>query len=152
MSTFTWFATAVPAPARKNFHVQLGVHFEEVKEQLDTIKLDAAGEEVLGNAKAAMGALAAMLKKGNTQIEAVDWHDFFDAIVDQRVTGTGLAYMIGADLPGAITEVDSSNESKFVDGKPIWDENGKIAKGPNYRKANLLPYLPATTTIAILDK
>ena len=65
-------------------------------------------------------------------------------------TGIGLAYTIGADVDGGIDEVNSSNESKYVDGQPLWDANGKIAKGPNYRRANLLPYLPATITI--LDK
>lgn len=150
MPTIEWFRRAVPAPAHKNFHVQLGVHVEEFGEHLESLSVDAASAGVLAAAITAVKTLAAELKTGGVKIESVDWHEFFDAIIDQRVTGTGLAYMIGGDLDGAVAEVDGSNESKFVDGKAIFDENGKIKKGPGYWKANLAPYMP--TVVTILDK
>ena len=37
----------------------------------------------------------------------------------------------------AVGRVNKSNWSKFVNGKPIFDENGKIAKGPDYVKCDL---------------
>lgn len=150
MNTTEWFRRAVPAPTRKNFHVQTGVHVEEFKEMLETMVVDAGSEKLLAETIIMVGLLATGLKKGTVSVEKVDFVEFFDAIVDQRVTGCGLAYMIGADLEGGVTEVDSSNESKFVDGQPIWDENGKIGKGPNYRRAELAPFMPAY--VSILDK
>ena len=151
MSTQEWFRRAMPSPNRKNFHVQLGVHVEEFSEMLVTINgADSASAKLIADALDAAKALATGLKTGVVQISDVNWVEFFDGVMDQRVTGIGLAYIIGADVDGGIDEVDSSNESKYVDGQPVWDANGKIAKGPDYRRANLLPYLPATITI--LDK
>ena len=48
--------------------------------------------------------------------------------------------MLGYDMDAAIDEVDRSNWSKFdEDGKPIFNENGKVMKGPNYTKPKLKP-------------
>lgn len=151
MSTQEWFRRAMPVPTRKNFHVQLGVHVEEFCEMLVTLAAgDAESLELITTAIDATSALALGLKGGTVDIAGADWVEFFDGVMDQRVTGIGLAHIIGADVDGGINEVDSSNESKYVDGQPVWDANGKIAKGPNYRRAQLRPYLPATITI--LDK
>lgn len=49
---------------------------------------------------------------------------------------------IKADFYGAFNEVQRSNLSKLgADGKPIYNEAGKIQKGPNYSEPNLLPFL-----------
>lgn len=147
MSTTEWFKRAVPSPTRKNFHVQLGVHVEEFREMLESLEVDAVSKPKFIQTIAAIEALANELKTGVVQVCSADWVEFYDSIVDQRVTGTGLAYMIGADLPGGVAEVDASNESKFVDGQPVWDANGKIAKGPNYRRPDLSKFLPAEVTV-----
>ena len=45
------------------------------------------------------------------------------------------------NIVDAMDEVNDSNFSKFDNtGNPIFDENMKVAKGPNYRKANLKPF------------
>lgn len=47
-----------------------------------------------------------------------------------------------ADFYGAFAEVQRSNMSKLgADGKPIYNEAGKIQKGPNYSEPALLPFL-----------
>lgn len=52
--------------------------------------------------------------------------------------------MLGADFDGAFTEVQRSNMSKLDEyGEPIYREDGKILKGPNFSEPNLLPYLPS---------
>lgn len=44
----------------------------------------------------------------------------------------------GVNVSAVVEEINKSNWSKFDDnGMPIYDENGKIKKGPNYMKANL---------------
>lgn len=64
--------------------------------------------------------------------------DLIDSYMDQLVTVIGSAYTQHYDVLGAAAEVDSSNWSKFdEDGNPIFDENKKVKKGPNYRKAVL---------------
>ena len=60
---------------------------------------------------------------------------------DQIVTAIGVGYMLDFDMVGALTEVNSSNWSKFEDGEPIFDENGKIAKGKDYFKPELAKYI-----------
>ena len=40
--------------------------------------------------------------------------------------------MMGYDIEGAIEEVCRSNESKFENDRPVFDADGKIAKGRNY--------------------
>lgn len=43
----------------------------------------------------------------------------------------------GWDLDEALDRVHESNLSKLVDGKPLKREDGKVQKGPNYKKPNL---------------
>jgi hypothetical protein len=45
------------------------------------------------------------------------------------------------DIAGALKEVDDSNWSKFEDGKPVFDANGKIKKGRHYQAPQLEKYL-----------
>lgn len=44
----------------------------------------------------------------------------------------------GYDLNEALDRVHKSNLSKLVDGKPLKREDGKVLKGPNYMKPNLI--------------
>lgn len=48
------------------------------------------------------------------------------------------AAAFGWDLTEALDRVHKSNLSKLVDGKPLKNENGKVLKGPNYRKPILI--------------
>ena len=49
--------------------------------------------------------------------------------------------MLNYDVVGGLDEVNRSNYSKFVDGQPLFDENRKIKKGPQYSRPDLTPYL-----------
>lgn len=64
-----------------------------------------------------------------------------DALCDQIVTATGVGTFLGMNVPGAMDEVNRSNYSKFVDGQPIFNENRKVMKGPNYTKPDLTPFV-----------
>jgi hypothetical protein len=144
-ATLAWFDQARPQPTNKQFHTQLGVHFEEVGEMIDEIfPLAGKAEVLLHEARVALKALSAYLK---TSEQAVTIHpenrkDFLDAICDQIVTGTGVAAHAGFPVVEAMDEVNASNWSKFVDGKALVDANGKIMKGPDYFQADLGQFVP----------
>lgn len=145
-----WHQSAIPNPTKDNQRVILGVHFEECSEMLETIHMEYGDIISLKPAVAHnyLTTLADTLKK-NKEVEVIitDRKELLDSLADQIVTAIGVGYMHGFDILGAIAEVSRSNDSKFVDGKPIFDINGKIAKGPNYFKPNLEPFLGTDPTI-----
>lgn len=66
-----------------------------------------------------------------------------DGICDLLYTTIGLALALGCDIEGAFAEVQRSNMTKLgADGKPIYREDGKVLKGPNFEPPRLEPYLP----------
>ena len=134
----SWINEAKPTPTDRDVQVQLGVHFEEVTEHLDTLKgLDETSRVALVEAQAVLRYLASGLKQDFVKVEIADRKEFLDACCDQIVTATGSAHLAGMSIVEAVIRVNQSNWSKFVNGKPIFDENGKIAKGPDYVKCDL---------------
>ena len=77
--------------------------------------------------------------------EAIDRKDIkevADALTDILYVTYGAGHAFGIDLDKCFEEVQNSNMSKLGnDGKPIYNENGKVMKGPNYFKPNLGKYL-----------
>ncbi len=143
-SIFNWFAIARPIVTSKSMHTQMGVHFEEVSEMLEEIiGLDDQTTLLINKAREANHELANHLKANDVcvKIPLENRKAYLDALCDQIVTGTGCAYDQQMNISEAIDEVDDSNYSKFVNGEAIFDENGKIAKGPNYFKADLSKFI-----------
>ena len=65
-----------------------------------------------------------------------------DALTDILYVTYGAGHAFGIDLDKCFDEVQNSNMSKLgADGKPIYNESGKVMKGPNYFKPNLSKYL-----------
>ena len=61
-----------------------------------------------------------------------------DALTDILYVTYGAGHSFGIDLDKCFQEVQNSNMSKLgVDGKPIYNDKGKVMKGPNYFKPNL---------------
>ena len=61
-----------------------------------------------------------------------------DALTDILYVTYGAGHSFGVDLDKCFDEVQKSNMSKLGDdGKPIYNEAGKVMKGPNYFKRNL---------------
>ena len=61
-----------------------------------------------------------------------------DALTDILYVTYGAGHAFGIDLDKCFEEVQNSNMSKLgEDGKPIYNEAGKVMKGPNYFKPNL---------------
>lgn len=65
-----------------------------------------------------------------------------DALGDLDVVVNGAAVEMGLPMDQISVEIFESNMSKLgVDGKPIYREDGKFLKGPNYRAPNLEQFL-----------
>ena len=68
--------------------------------------------------------------------------EILDAIADLIYVTIGTAIDFGFDLEGAFEEVQRSNMAKLgEDGKPIFRKDGKILKGPNYKKPDLSSFV-----------
>ena len=65
-----------------------------------------------------------------------------DSLTDILYVTYGAGHAFGVDLDKCFDEVQKSNMSKLdKDGKPIYNESGKVMKGPNYFKPNLSKFL-----------
>ena len=67
--------------------------------------------------------------------------DVADALSDILYVVYGMAHSFGIDIDECFREVHVSNMSKLDEnGKPIYREDGKVVKGPNYKPPNLDQY------------
>lgn len=142
--TYAWFKEAYPYNrTSKNLHTQIGVHFEEIAEMLQTIKgNDVVARKLLNQAYKANLALANYLKSSDHVIEIENRVEFLDALCDQIVTSVGCGYHAYMDVVGAFAEVNRSNFSKFDEnGRAILDDNLKVTKSSNYTRAELSPFV-----------
>ena len=65
-----------------------------------------------------------------------------DALTDILYVTYGAGHAFGIDLDKCFQEVQNSNMSKLgKDGKPIYNDKGKVMKGPNYFKPNLKRFI-----------
>ena len=75
-------------------------------------------------------------------MENKDLLEVADALTDILYVAYGAGHAFGIDLDRCFEEVQSSNMSKLgVDGKPIYNEDGKVMKGPKYFKPDLGKFL-----------
>ena len=74
----------------------------------------------------------------NQAIKDKDIKEVADALTDILYVTYGAGHAFGIDLDKCFDEVQKSNMSKLgADNKPIYNESGKVMKGPNYFKPNL---------------
>ena len=75
-------------------------------------------------------------------IENNDLLEVADALTDILYVTYGAGHAFGIDLDKCFEEVQNSNMSKLdINGKPIYNEAGKVMKGPNYFKPNLKKFI-----------
>ena len=71
-------------------------------------------------------------------IEKKDMKEVADALTDILYVTYGAGHAFGINLDKCFEEVQNSNMSKLgKDGKPIYNEKGKVMKGPNYFEPDL---------------
>jgi len=82
------------------------------------------------------------LEELNQAIQDKDLKEIADALTDILYVTYGAGHAFGVDLDKCFEEVQKSNMSKLgSDGKPIYNEQGKVMKGPDYFKPNLVKFL-----------
>ena len=75
-------------------------------------------------------------------MENKDLLEVADALTDILYVAYGAGHAFGIDLDKCFEEVQSSNMSKLgEDGKPIYNESGKVMKGPKYFKPDLTKFV-----------
>ena len=78
-------------------------------------------------------------------IEAMSKKDLVevaDALTDILYVTYGAGHAFGINLDDCFEEVQNSNMSKLdKDGKPIYNDKGKVMKGPNYFKPDLTKFI-----------
>ncbi len=91
------------------------LRYELIKEELDELKVAMENKDLL---------------------------EVADALTDILYVTYGAGLAFGIDLDKCFEEVQSSNMSKLDEnGKPIFNELGKVMKGPKYFKPNLSKFL-----------
>tara|TARA_B110000014_G_C19940027_1_gene486374 strand:+ start:271 stop:642 length:372 start_codon:yes stop_codon:yes gene_type:complete len=82
------------------------------------------------------------LEEFKEAIKNNDLKEVADALTDILYVTYGAGHAFGVNLDKCFEEVQQSNMSKLsLDGKPIYNEAGKVMKGPKYFKPNLNKFL-----------
>lgn len=129
-SILGWFKTAKPNPSLRDICAQLGAHFEEISEMFEACNHEP-------NESRELSSFYYEHPPAADNLAWVDRKALLDSLCDQIVTAIGVGYMFNLDILGALAEVDASNWSKFENGAPLFNENGKIIKGRNYQAPQL---------------
>ena len=75
-------------------------------------------------------------------MEKKDLLEVADALTDILYVTYGAGHAFGINLDKCFEEVQNSNMSKLDEnGKPIYNESGKVMKGPNYFKPDLSKFV-----------
>lgn len=147
--TEAWFIAAIPEPTKEDFSTQFSVFMEEFLETLDNVIITSPSKgmahhasKTLEKVKRDMAFVIDAIRSGRAGVEITDRIEFLDGLADTIVTAQASAHTADMNLPGALNEVNRSNFSKFVDGKPIFFEGTKkIGKGPQYTKPDLKGFI-----------
>lgn len=136
-----WQRRARPAPTARDVDINIGVHLEEVSEMFEGLSVipvdNPCSHDLSMGLWKTLKQLADGLKSGELKAVIHDRKAVADSMGDQIVTSVGVMHSAGMNAPEIVRRIDSSNWSKFVDGYPIFNENGKVAKGPDYRAPDL---------------
>ena len=116
-------------------------NFESVKKFMKTF-----GQEVKEKAEFPSERITSLrydlikeeLEELQDAIDKKDIKEVADALTDILYVTYGAGHAFGINLDKCFQEVQSSNMSKLgLDGKPIYNDKGKVMKGPNYFKPDL---------------
>jgi predicted HAD superfamily Cof-like phosphohydrolase len=120
-------------------------NFERVKKFMETFGQEIKEKASFPNDKITSLRHDLIKEELNELKEAIDNKDIkevADALTDILYVTYGAGHAFGIDLDKCFEEVQNSNMSKLgKDGKPIYNEKGKVMKGPNYFKPNLSKFV-----------
>ena len=116
-------------------------NFEKVKEFMTTFGQEVKNKSEFPNEKIINLRKKLIEEEYDELKEAINKNDIVevaDALTDILVVTYGAGAAFGIDLDKCFEEVHRSNMSKLSDtGKPIYNEFGKVMKGPNYSPPDL---------------
>ena len=111
----------------KTFNQEVKIKSALSSEKINSLRISLISEELEELKKAI---------KDNNILEVAD------ALADILYVTYGTGHAFGIDLDKCFNEVQASNMSKLdLNGKPIFNEHGKVMKGPNYFKPDLSKFL-----------
>ena len=120
-------------------------NFEKVGTFMKTFGHEVKLRPSLSSAKINSLRLSLIKEELDELKDAIDKKDLLeiaDALTDIRYVTYGAGHTFGINLDKCFEEVQNSNMSKLdINGKPIFNEFGKVMKGPNYFKPNLAKFL-----------
>ena len=120
-------------------------NFEKVKKFMQIFGQEVKTQPSLPNKKIANLRYALIeeeLSELKSAIEDKDIIEIADALTDILYVTYGAGHAYGINLDKCFEEVQNSNMSKLGDdGKPIYNDSGKVMKGPLYFKPNLKKFL-----------
>ena len=120
-------------------------NFEKVKKFMQTFDQDVKTKPSFPDDKIIDLRIALIEEELSELKEAVknrDITEVADALTDILYVTYGAGHAYGIDLDKCFDEVQNSNMSKLgKDKKPIYNESGKVMKGPNYFKPNFKKFL-----------
>ena len=116
-------------------------NFESVKKFMETFGQEVKSEASFPKDKIIrlrLDLIREELSELKEALEKKDIKEVADALTDILYVTYGAGHAFGIDLDKCFEEVQNSNMSKLgSDGKPIYNEQGKVMKGPDYFKPNL---------------
>ena len=120
-------------------------NFEKVGIFMKTFGQDVKTKAKLSNNKInelRISLINEELEELKKAIEDNDILEVADALTEILYVTYGAGHAFGINLDKCFNEVQDSNMSKLgSDGKPIYNESGKVMKGPNYFKPDLSKFL-----------
>ena len=120
-------------------------NFEKVGLFMSTFGQEVKKKSELSSEKINLLRLSLIQEELDELIKSIKENDILevaDALTDILYVTYGAGHAFGIDLDKCFQEVQDSNMSKLgSDGKPIYNEKGKVMKGPNYFKPDLGKYI-----------
>ena len=120
-------------------------NFESVRVFMRTFGQEIKDKPSFPSAKITQLRYSLIKEELNELKEAIDKNNLkevADALTDILYVTYGAGHAFGINLDACFIEVQSSNMSKLgKDGKPIYNEYGKVLKGPKYFKPDLSKFV-----------
>ncbi len=120
-------------------------NFDSVKKFMKTFGQEVKEKAEFPNEKITLlryDLIREELEEFKDAINKKDIKEVADALTDILYVTYGAGHAFGINLDKCFDEVQNSNMSKLgKDGKPIFNDKGKVMKGPNYFKPDLKKFV-----------
>ena len=120
-------------------------NFEKVKQFMQTFGQEVKTKASFSDEKTnqlRLDLISEELEELKNAMASKELLEVADALTDILYVTYGAGHAFGINLDKCFDEVQNSNMSKLgSDGKPIYNESGKVMKGPNYFKPDLSKFL-----------